>query len=167
MAVTVYQLPHSPYCLPITRVLGALGVAFEGVDISDADRSVIIRLTGGAYYQVPVLAHDGTMVYDGSGVAAEVTRRTAPANPTAPPPHVGGYDGLDVPRYVDRTWGRGRLFPAAQEVHPFLLGEQPVYADFALYGVLANLTYNDWNPFPSGLPRLADGFARMKTFRFL
>jgi glutathione S-transferase len=48
---------------------------------------------------------------------------------------------------------------------PFLLGPQPVYADFALYGVLANLTYNDWNPFPP-LPRLAEWFGRMKAFRF-
>ena len=244
MAVILYQLPHSPYCLPITRALGALGVAFEVVDVSNADRSTIICLTNGAYYQVPVLAHDGKLVFDGCGVAAEVTRRTAPANPTAPPPHVGGYDGLDVPRYIDRVWGRGRLFPTEQEglqallvphieseiegatfkltdVHyipaitdlvervmtlrhkerrfgrgcvdqwcadhvamsarvaallvpfdamlfgpPFLLGEQPVYADFALYGVLANLTYNDWNPFPSGLPHLADWFARMKIFQF-
>ncbi len=244
MSLTLYQLPHSPYCLPITRALGALGVAFEVEDISNADRSVIIRLTHGAYYQVPVLAHDGTLVYDGSGVAAEVTRRTAPADPTAPPPHVGASDGLDVPRYIDRVWGRGRLFPTENEglqarlvphiegevegatfkltdVHyipaiadlvervmtlrhkerrfgrgcvdqwradhvamsaraaellvpfdamlvgqPFLLGEQPVYADFALYGVLANLTYNGWNPFPPGLPRLADWFARMKAFRF-
>ena len=48
---------------------------------------------------------------------------------------------------------------------PFLLGAQPVYTDFALYGVLANLTYNDWNPFPP-LPQLAEWFGRMKAFRF-
>ena len=223
MAVTVYQLPHSPYCLPITRALGAFGVAFDVVDISNADRGVIIRLTQGAYYQVPVLVHDGTIVHDG---------------------YAGPSDGLDVPRHIDRVWGGGRLFPAEHEGvqallvphiegevegatfkladihhvpaiadlvertmvirhkerrfgrgcverwradhgamsaqatallvpfdqmlvgHPFLLGEQPVYADFALYGVLANLTFNDWNPFPSGLSRLAGWFARMKVFRF-
>jgi hypothetical protein len=49
---------------------------------------------------------------------------------------------------------------------PFLLGSEPVYTDFALYGVLANMTFNDWNPFPPGLPRLADWFARMQPFRF-
>jgi glutathione S-transferase len=48
---------------------------------------------------------------------------------------------------------------------PFLLDAQPVYADFALYGVRANLTYNDWSSFPP-LPRLAEWFGRMKTFRF-
>lgn len=225
MNLTLYQLAHSPYCLPITRALGALGVTFEVVNISNGDRGVIIRLTNGAYYQVPVLAHDGQLVYAGS---------------------TGGADKLEleVARYVDRVWGQGRLFPTALEglqslliphiegevegatfkltdIHyvpqiadlvertmtlrhkerrfgrgcldqwranydalfsqaaallapfdlmlagqPFLLGPQPVYADFALYGVLANLTYHDWNPFPPGLPRLSDWFARMKIFAF-
>ena len=223
MMPLVHQLPHSQYCLPITRALGALGVEHRTVDVSNADRTVVIRLTGGAHYQIPVLEHDGKIVFDGSE---------------------GGTDGLDVARYVDRTWGRGRLFPLEHEgvqavlvphiegevegvafkladihhvpaiadlvertmvirhkerrygrgcidewragrealsaqvatllrpfdamlaVHPFLLGAQPVYADFALFGVLANLTFNDWNPFPPGLPRLAEWFARMKTYRF-
>lgn len=222
MKVQIYQLPHSPYCLPITRALEALSVAFDVVNVSNADRSVIIRLTNGAYYQVPVLVHDGKLVFDGSE---------------------GSTDGLDVARYVDRTWAQGRLFPAAlagfqallvphiegevegatfklADIHyvptltdlvertmvirhkerrfgrgcvdqwranyepmyahatellrpfdamvtaqPFLLGAQPVYTDFALYGVLANLTFNDWNPFPP-LSRLAEWFTRMKTFRY-
>jgi len=242
MKTAIYQLAHSPYCLPITRALEALGVAFDVVNVSNADRAEIIRLTHGAYYQVPVLVHDGKIVFDGSEVATEVTRRTATGEPA--PPHVGGYDGLDVARYVDRTWAGGRLFPAAlaglqamlvphiegeiegvtfkladihyvpaipdlvervmvirhkerrfgrgcvdqwranrdalfaqattllqpfehmAAVQPYLIGAQPVYTDFALYGVLANLTYNDWNPFPP-LPRLADWFVRMKTFRYV
>ncbi len=242
MSVQIYQLPHSPYCLPITRALESLGIPFNVVNVANGDRAEVIRLTNGAYYQVPVLVHDGRIVFDGSAVAAEVTRRTTPGEP--PPPHVGGYDGLDVAFYMDRIWAQGRLFPAAlaglqailiphiegevegatfklTDIHylptltdlvdrvmtirhkerrfgrgcvdqwranhgalfatatellrpfdtmvasqPFLLGPQPVYTDFALYGVLANLTYNDWNPFPP-LPRLAEWFGRMKTFRFL
>ena len=50
---------------------------------------------------------------------------------------------------------------------PFLLGAQPVYTDFALYGVLANLTFNGWNPFPPGLPRLADWFLRIPEYRYV
>ena len=223
MIPQLYQLPHSPYCLPLTRALGALAVAHEVVNVSNADRSAIIRLTNGAYYQVPVLVHGDKLVFDSSE---------------------GSPDGLEVARYVDRTWAGGRLFPEAvaglqsllvphiegevegatfklTDLHyiptipdlvertmiirhkerrfgrgcldqwranydalfnqatallvpfdlmlvsqPFLLGAQPVYTDFALYGVLANLTFNDWNPFPPGLPRLADWFARMQTFRF-
>lgn len=218
----IYQLPHSPYCLPITRALEALGVAFDVMNVANGIRTEIIRLTNGAYYQVPVVVHDGKVVFDGSE---------------------GSDDGLDVPRYVDRNWAQGRLFPTAlagvqailvphiegeiegvtfklADIHyvpaitdlvervmvirhkerrfgrgcvdqwranrnalhgqattllrpfddmvagqPFLLGTQPVYTDFALYGVLANLTYHDWNPFPP-LPRLAEWFGRMKVFRF-
>lgn len=222
MNTRFFQLPHSPYCLPITRALEALGVSFEAVNVSNGIRTKIIRLTNGAYYQVPVLVHDSKIIFDGSE---------------------GSTDGLDVPRYVDRTWAQGRLFPAAlaglqavliphlegevegatfklTDIHylptltdlvdrvmvlrhkerrfgrgcvdqwranyapmyahatellrpfdamvagqSFLLGPQPVYTDFALYGVLANLTFNDWNPFPP-LPRLVEWFARMKVFRF-
>ena len=223
MSLVLYQIPHSPYCLPIVRVLESLGVAFEIVNVSNANRGIIIELTGGAYYQVGVLVHNGRQVFEGSE---------------------GGTDGLDVARYIDQTWGHHRLFPAAKEglqsllvphiegeiegttfkladIHyiptltdlvertqvirhkerrfgrgcvdqwranrdglrdqlkalvvpfdqmlldqPFLLGSEPVYTDFALYGVLANMTFNDWNPLPPGLPRLADWFARMQPFRF-
>ncbi len=222
MSVQFYQLAHSPYCLPIARALDALGIAFKAVNVSNGFRTEIIRLTTGTYYQVPVLVHDGKIIFDGSE---------------------GSTDGLDVARYVDRIWAEGRLFPAAlaglqailiphiegevegatfklTDIHyiptitdlvdrvmtlrhkerrfgrgcedqwranyaplyahatellcpfdamvagqPFLLGPQPVCTDFALYGVLANLTYNNWNPFPP-LPRLAEWFARMKVFRF-
>src|SRR5262245_7773056 len=94
MGVVIHQLAHSPYCLPITRALGALGVAFNVVNVSNGNRSDIIRLTRGAYYQVPVLVPDGRTVSDGSE---------------------GGADGRDVPRYVERVWGAGRLFPATFE----------------------------------------------------
>ena len=38
---------------------------------------------------------------------------------------------------------------------PFLLGRQPVYADYALHGVLGNYTYSAQNRLPEGLTRLA------------
>ena len=55
MNLTVYQLEHSPYCIPITRALGALGVPFATRNVSNADRREVIELTRGGYYQVPVL----------------------------------------------------------------------------------------------------------------
>lgn len=231
MRPTLYQIPHSPYCLPIVRVLEALGVAVEIVNVSNADRGVLIRLTGGLYYQVPVLAVETSdsspsprLVYEGSS---------------------GGGDGLDVAHFIDATWASGRLFPrgveglqgllvphienelegftfkladvqsipripdlvertmiirhkerrfgkgcvdrwreqagelTAQlrsalepyeqmlEAHPYLLGSRPVYADFALYGVLANLTFSGWNPFPIGLPRLQGWFERIRCYSFV
>lgn len=230
MQVTVYQIPHSPYCLPVVRLLDALGVAIEITNVSNADRGVLIQLTGGAYYQVPVLAVSGS----NAGAAPRLVYEGSDSSP----------DGLDVARFIDVTWSHGRLFPAPLDgvqavviphienelegftfkladakgipqiadlvertmivrhkerrfgkgcvdrwreqsgelssqlrsalipyeqmlsAQPYLLAPVPVYADFALYGVLANLTYNHWNPFPAGLPRLAGWFDRIRRFSF-
>ena len=37
---------------------------------------------------------------------------------------------------------------------PFLLGDEPVYSDFALFGVLGNLVYKDWVEIPKELVRI-------------
>ena len=91
MALTVYQLEHSPYCIPITRALGALGLQFVARNISNGDRREIIEITNGAYYQVPVLSHDGKVIFESSP------------------------SSIDVARYVDRTFAGGRLFPPRWE----------------------------------------------------
>lgn len=220
MQPTLYQLAHSPYCLPISRALEALGVAFAVKNVCNADRREIIELTKGAYYQVPVLEHEGRVIFESSP------------------------DSLDIARYVDATFAGGRLFPGEHEglqrlliphiedtiegvtfrlVDPvylagiedvlertliirhkerkfgrgcveawaagreslmaearvllepydlilrqreFLLAASPLYTDFALCGVLGNLTYNGWNSLPAGLDALAGWFARMKSFRW-
>lgn len=220
MSIVIHQLAHSPYCIPITRALEALGVPFETRETVNSDRSEIIRLTNGAYYQVPLLVHDGTPIYESAG------------------------DSLDIAHYVDRTWANGRLFPKSVEglqrvivpfiegeiegttfrlVDPFylkeiddlvartmtrrhkerkfglgcverweaerpqllaeaerlltpfdlmlqernyLLASEPVYADFALYGVLGNMTHHGYNSLPSALPTLASWYGRMKEFVF-
>jgi glutathione S-transferase len=199
MSVTVYEMAHSPYCIPITAALRACGVEFATREIPNWDRSELLRLTGGAYYQVPVLEHDGRLVFESGG------------------------NTLDVARYVDANFARGRLFPARLEglqtivvehieneieghtfklvdIHyvpsiadiaergmvvrhkerrfgrgclaewaanatklraeadalldrfettlrhsPFIFGEAPVYADFALLGIVGNLTFRGWN----------------------
>jgi hypothetical protein len=41
------------------------GIEPELVHVPNADRSELIRLTGGAYYQVPVLADGERLVYEG------------------------------------------------------------------------------------------------------
>lgn len=87
MALVVYELPHSPYCIPITRALSAAGVEFETVAVPNWDRRILIELTGGRYYQVPVLVHDDQTVFE-----------------TAP-------DSQNVPRYIDNRFCSGRLFP--------------------------------------------------------
>jgi len=221
MSVVLYQMPHSPYAIPIRQALVACGVSPDLRDVPNWDRTEIIQLTGGAYYQVPLLVHNGRAVFESEG------------------------HSLDVARYVDATWGKGRLFPEAlsapnlclvewiedaveartfklADVHyvpsiedtvtrtmvvrhkerkfgkgcveqwtqgagsiraeldrllarcvstlkhtPFLLGTSPVYADFALFGVLGNLTHERWNELSSEQVTLQQFVDRMQAWRFL
>ena len=220
MSLTVYQFEHSPYCIPITRALEALGVAFAIHNVSNADRSEIIRLTDGKYYQVPVLVHDGATIFESSPTSTDVAHYVNAefANGRLFP---SGHEGLQriviahiesevegvtfrlvdplylrgitdpaerlmIVRHKERKFGAGcveawaaqraKLSEAAKTLlepydlalqhSPFLFGETPLYADFALFGILGNLTYRDYNPLPKGLGALGEWFARMKTFRF-
>lgn len=220
MALTVYQFEHSPYCIPITQALQALGVSFSITNVSNADRREVLEVSQGRYYQVPLLVHDG-----------EVIHESAP-------------DTIDIARYVDRHFAKGRLFPEKLEglqkiliphieddiegitfrlVDPFylkaindpierglirrhkerkfgvgcvdqweaqrpellaktaallepfdlmlqqsayLLGDEPVFADFALSGILGNLTYKGYNEIPPALTNLTEWYERLKGFRF-
>jgi glutathione S-transferase len=100
MSLKVLQFAHSPFCIPITAALRSCGVAFETQEVSNADRSEILRLTDGAYYQVPVLLHDDRVIYE-TGVSSQ-----------------------DVARYVDREFAGGRLFPERLD------GLQAIVIDF-------------------------------------
>lgn len=88
---TIYQLVHSPFCIPIVAIFKALNVPLKEIEIVNSDRSEIIKLTGGAYYQVPLLV-------DGKKVVHESTP-----------------ESQDVARYVDRKYAGGRLFPKQLE----------------------------------------------------
>ncbi len=83
----VHQFAHSPFCIPVTQVLTALGVPFETVEVPNHDRASLILLTGGQYYQVPVLEDKGAVIFE------------------------SGPDTQDVARYLDREYAGGRLFP--------------------------------------------------------
>ena len=87
MPLTVYQMAYSPFCIPITAALTACGVEFTTREIPNWDRSELLRLTNGAYYQVPVLEHDGRIVTESSA------------------------DSEDIAHYVDQHFAGGRLFP--------------------------------------------------------
>lgn len=100
MSVTLYELAHSPFCIPIAQALTACGVEFERREIPNWDRAELLRLTNGAYYAVPVLQHDERVVFESDS------------------------DTQDVARYVDATFARGALFP------PALDGLQAIVLDF-------------------------------------
>ncbi|MDD5198656.1 MAG: glutathione S-transferase family protein [Terrimicrobiaceae bacterium] len=220
MAITIYQMPHSPYCIPITQALIACNVDFLTIDVTPHTREEVIAASGGKFYQVPLLT-------DGARVIGESRA-----------------DSLDIARYIDRKFARGRLFPkvfesanfcltryAENELEgagfrlsdpfyidsitdpvartlvvrhkerafgrgcveawrrdrkalaekfdallgpfettlrnsPFLLGEAPVYADFALFGVIGNATWNGWNRLHRDRVSLAAWRKRLTGFRF-
>ena len=100
MSVTLYEMAHSPFCIPIAQAMTACGVEFERSEVPNWDRSELLRLTDGAYYSVPVLQHDGRVVFESAA------------------------DTQDVARYVDTTFARGALFPPAIE------GLQAIVIDF-------------------------------------
>jgi glutathione S-transferase len=83
----IYQFAHSPFCVAIVQALRAAGIEPELVHVSNADRSAIIRLTGGAYYQVPVLVDGDRIIYESSP------------------------DSQDIAAYLDEHYLSGFLFP--------------------------------------------------------
>lgn len=87
MKLQVHRLAHSPYCIAVELALDSLGTAFERREVSAADRRDVLRLTGGAYYEVPVLVHGDKVIFE------------------------SGADTQDVARYIDGTFAAGRLFP--------------------------------------------------------
>lgn len=91
MPVILYEMSHSPFCIPISRMLEAAGVPFQRVAVPNWDRSAVIQATGGQYYQVPVLEHDGRVIFE--------------IRP----------DSQEVARYVDAEFCGARLFPSDQE----------------------------------------------------
>ncbi|MGE3310669.1 MAG: glutathione S-transferase family protein [Limisphaerales bacterium] len=88
--IRLYQFAWSPYCLVLRGILDACGCRYESVDVSQADRSVIWRLTKERYYQVPVLK-------DGRNVLFET-----------------GPDSQVLAKYLDDRLGLG-LFPPEWE----------------------------------------------------
>ncbi len=220
MALKVYQMAHSPYCIPITASLEALGAGYEVAEVTPHTREEVIRRSGGRYYQVPMLEHDGELVMESSpdsiDIARYVDRRFAggrlfPARiEAAHLPLVGqienefelaGFvlvdpfylDAIDdvvaramIVRHKERKFGagcvedwrarRGELFarftdllgPAERSLGegPFLFGDAPVYADYALLGVIENVTYRGYNTLPAALGNIDRWRRELRAYRF-
>lgn len=220
MQLTVLQFEHSPYCISVIRALQALGVDFEAREVSNADRREVLRATGGEYYQVPVLLHEGRAVFESSGDSTDIARYVDRhfAGGRLFPAEVEGLQRILIPyiedtiegvtfrlvdpsyvrdlqdpiergmirRHKERKFGAGCVeqwdrqreqltaratellepFDLMLEGRDFLLGPAPVFTDFALYGILGNLTYRGYNRIPASLVRLAAWFERLGGFRF-
>ncbi len=220
MDLLVYQLAHSPYCIPITTALQSCGTAFDTREVPNWDRGEVIRLTGGVSYQVPLLVHGGAPIFetapDSQNIARYVNEKFAGGRLF--PARLEGLQAIVIehledkvegvtfrlvdPFYLDqikdlvgrtmtlrhkeRKFGSGcveqwranagplraeadrLLVPYESTLRhtPFLLGEAPVYADFLLYGVLGNMTWNGWNQLSSQQSALAEWRERLQSFRF-
>jgi glutathione S-transferase len=57
-------------------------------------------------------------------------------------------------------------FDLALTNKPYLFDDKPIFSDFALFGVLGNLTYRQYNSLPASQKNLADWFERMRTFHY-
>lgn len=62
--IELYQLPYSPFCIAIRRLLEAAGVRFKLIYVPNDDRSRVWRLTRQRYYQVPVVRDGRTVVFE-------------------------------------------------------------------------------------------------------
>ncbi len=217
--MTLYQLAHSPYCIPIRLALQAAGFPFETVEVPNHDRAEIIRLTRGGYYGVPVVEHEGKVVWETAGDSQDVARfvDAVACGGRLFPERLAGQQAVFLPylendvegvtfklcdihyvpsltdpvargmvlRHKERKFGPGcveqwaarrdalweeavdklRPFEHLLAHTPFVWGETPDYTDFLLAGMVGNLTYNDWNPFPP-LPRLREWHQRLLAYRF-
>jgi glutathione S-transferase len=220
MSLTIYQMPHSPYCIPITQALVALGVPFETVNISPHTREEVIRASDGKYYQVPLLDHGGELIMESSGKSIDIARyvdqalaggRLFPSAIEAShlplvskiedefelagfilmdPTHIANIDDLVartmVIRHKERKFGRGcvdrwreyhgelfshfvRLLAPCETTlgeRTFLFGDAPVYADFSLFGVLENVTFQGWNSLPPTLPNILRWREALRGYAF-
>lgn len=208
MSLTIYEMPHSPYCIPVTHALECFGISFERKVVPNWDRREIARLTDGRYYQVP-------LVIDGENVIHETEDDPLAVPRYLDEKHLGGalfpaaWNGMQdivvdhiegelesysfkltdihylnliedvaertmVIRHKERLFGRGcvdqwrenaaqlkgrfekllHAFDLRLQQAPYLFDSVPVYADFALFGVLGNYTYQDLNALPSTLAAL-------------
>jgi glutathione S-transferase len=210
MKPEIYGFAHSPFVIAIETALNSLGVEFTSKQVPNWDRSELLRLTNGASYEVPVLVHDGRVIFESSADSQDIARyvdQTFAAGKLFPE-HLDGVQTLIIrylendvegvtfrlfdPYYIasisdvaergmivrhkERKFGRGcidewkqnrdHLAAQAEELlkpldsmlshQPYLLGNEPVYADFLLAGILGNITFSGYNTIPSNLSRLTD-----------
>ena len=219
MSLLVYEMPHSPYCIPITHALECFGVSFERANVPNWDRREVAEVTSGQYYQVPVLVHGKRIVFetteDPLAVAHYIDEallggRLFPAEWTGLQDLIVDHlenelEGFSfkltdihltptiedvgertmVVRHKERAFGRGCLddwranaeglraelvshlavFDQRLQHEPFLFGETPIYADFALFGIVGNYTYRGYNRLPARLEALADWHVRLTSWR--
>lgn len=62
--IQLYQLPWSPFCLVIRRILEFGDIPHRLIDVPSGDRSVVWKLTRHRYYQLPVIKHGRNVIFE-------------------------------------------------------------------------------------------------------
>jgi glutathione S-transferase len=185
-----------------------------------SDRSEIILLTNGSYYQAPLITDGKRVVFESSPESQDVARyidKKFAGGRLFPKPLDGlqsiviAYLENDVegvtfkltdPKFLDdvkdvverttiirhkeRKFGHGCVeqwkkdapqlrkqtekvlapFDQTFQHSKFLFGNEPVYADFLLLGIIGNLTWRKYNSLPPRLKSLAAWEKRIRAFRY-
>ncbi|MCL5097311.1 MAG: glutathione S-transferase N-terminal domain-containing protein [Candidatus Omnitrophica bacterium] len=192
--IELIQFAWSPFCLVQRRILEYAQAEFEIIDIPPSDRSLVWRLTRQRYYEVPIVQHGPTVVFEidqDSQVVAkylddqlqlglfprswagvqnilwryfehEIEGIGFRLNDIYYQEFVPPDERLNYLRFKERKFGHGcinqwkrdqehLLNELAHQLEPceimltgkdYLLGEQPLFVDFDLYGMLANFLYS-------------------------
>lgn len=72
--MTLVQMPFSPFCIGIRRMLDWAGAKYHVVNVSYSDRRAVVKATRGEHYQVPVLVDGKKVVWDKTDLGQEVAR---------------------------------------------------------------------------------------------
>lgn len=220
MNLVLHELTHSPFCIPVRRILDAYRVPFERVEVPCWDRRGLVNLTMGAYYQVPVLSHGETIIHETAADPLAVAHYLDAhfANGELFPTHCTGIQEIVIgyvedtlegigfrlsdPGYVDsiqdagermmvvrhkeRKMGAGcvdkwrdeaadigkefedALAPLESRLAEcrYLFGKLPVYADYALFGVLGNAQFGGHYCSPDSLPNIKRWESELSKFNF-
>lgn len=134
--IELYELPWSPYCLVIRRLLEYSGVAHRRIRVGMTTRTVVWKLTRERYYQVPVI-RDGESVLFETDATSQV-----------------------LAKYLDAKL-QLNLFPAGLEGVQSLLWR---YVEDDLEGVAFKLNDIHWRTFVP--PREQLDFLRFKERKF-
>lgn len=135
--IELIQLPYSPFCIVIRRLLEYAGTRFKVTDLTvGSDRSVVWRLTRQRYYQVPVIRDGRTVVFETND------------------------DSQVIAKYVDQQQGLG-LFPREWAGVQQMLWHYFEHEVEAVGFKLNDAQYRTWLPPEQWLP-----FIRHKERRF-
>lgn len=106
--IQLYQLPWSPFCLAIRRILEFARLPHKIVNVPSDDRSVVWKLTKERYYQVPVIKDGRDVVFE-TGPESQVIAKylSEKHNLDLFPPEAAGLQSILWRWIEDRVEGAG------------------------------------------------------------